>query len=394
MAKRRLQLRRCSCVPSKYRGKALFIATVYTHLASFHIPFMKLLQAKGYEVHAAASPAAGRKAEVEAAGVKCWEVPFARSPYNLGNLDAYRALKALLTRERFALIHVHTPVAAFLGRYLGKMTKQGPVVYTAHGFHFYRGAPLINWLVYYPVERLAARWTDGLVVMNGEDLASARRLGFEPGENLFLAHGVGVDLEHYSSLRDDEGNLRSELGLGEDAVLVACVAEFNENKNHAFLLAAWAEMALVHPKAHLLLVGDGELCPLLTARVEKSSIPRVHFLGFRPDVPRILRQTDVVTLVSKREGLPRSIMEAMAAGKPVVATNVRGSGDLVEDGVTGFLVELGDKAGLKDALAKLLTDRSLRERMGRVSQDKVREYALERVLAEMGAVYAHYVPGW
>jgi len=381
-------------VPCEHGGKVLFIATVYTHLASFHIPFMKLLQAKGYEVHAAASPAAGRKAEVAAAGVKCWEVPFARSPYHPGNLAAYRALKALLTRERFTLIHVHTPVAAFLGRYLAKTSRQGPVIYTAHGFHFYRGAPLINWLVYYPAERLAARWTDGLVVMNAEDLASARRLGFKPGENLFLVHGVGVDLEHYCSPPDSQGNLRSELGLGKDAVLFICVAELNENKNHAFLLAAWAELALANPKAHLLLVGDGELGPLLATRTETARIPRVHFLGFRTDVPGILQQSDVVILVSKREGLPRSILEAMAAGKPVVATNVRGSRDLVEDGVTGFRVQLGDKAALKDALANLLADRALRERMGRTCQDKVGQYSLERVLAEMGAVYACYLPGW
>lgn len=382
-------------LPKEHWGKILFIATVYTHLAAFHIPFMRLLQDKGYEVHAAASPAGGRKAEVEEAGVRCWEVPFVRSPYSPGNLAAYRALKALLARERFALIHVHTPVAAFLGRYLGKVTKQGPVIYTAHGFHFYQGAPLRNWLLYYLAERIAARWTDGLIVINHEDLENAQRLGFKLGEDLFFVHGVGVDLEQYSCRRAG-GRTQYALraGTGAEDMLVTCVAEFDDNKNHAFLLAAWAELALVNSKAHLLLVGDGELRPLLLARAEKGRIPRVHFVDFRPDVLEILRQTDVVTLVSKREGLPRSIMEAMAAGKPVVATNVRGSRDLVEDGITGFLVEPGDKAGFKDALAKLLAERALRERMGRAGQDRIREYALERVLVEMGAVYARYLSGW
>lgn len=123
------------------KRKILFIASVYGHFAAFHIPFMRLVQDKGYEVHAAASPVDGRRAEVESAGVVCWEVPFARSPYDPSNIKALRSLKGLFTKHHFDLVHVHTPTAAFLGRYLAKRTGQGPVLYTAHGFHFYQGAP-------------------------------------------------------------------------------------------------------------------------------------------------------------------------------------------------------------------------------------------------------------
>ena len=151
------------------KGKVLFVGTVYTHLAAFHIPFMRLLQHRGYEVHAVASPAEGRKDEVEAIGVRCWDIPFVRSPVSLKNLTAYRKLKSLLRRERFDLIHVHTPMGAWLGRLAAKRTGQGPVLYTAHGFHFYKGAPWPYWLFYYPAERVAARWTDILIVMNSED---------------------------------------------------------------------------------------------------------------------------------------------------------------------------------------------------------------------------------
>ncbi len=370
--------------------RVLFLATVYTHLAAFHVPFMKMLQGWGCEVHAAASSAEGHKERVEEAGVICWEIPFARSPYSPANLDAYRCLKALLREHRFDLIHVHTPVAAFLGRYLAKKTGQGPVLYTAHGFHFYKGAPWKNWLIYYTAERLAAVWTDGLIVMNGEDYENARRMGFEPDKNLFYVHGVGVDLRSFEAPPAAYG-IRRELGIEASDVVVTCVAELISRKNHAFLLAAWQELTRRCDHGHLLLVGTGEKMGALQQRVEQEQIPRVHFLGYRKDVPQILGETDIATLVSKHEGLPKCIMEAMAAGKPVIATNVRGSRDLVEDGCTGFLVRLGDAAGLAAALERLARDPELRISMGAAGREKIREYSLQRVLAEMAEVYGRYL---
>lgn len=377
--------------PCQGNGKVLFIASVYTHLAAFHIPFMKLLQEKGYEVYAAASSAEGHKEDVEAEGVTCWEVPFTRSPYGSANVLAYRQLRALLKEHCFDLIHVHTPVAAFLGRYLAKTTHQGPVLYTAHGFHFYKGAPRRNWLIYYNAERLAAPWTDGLIVMNGEDFDNARRLGFEAGKNLFYVHGVGVDLSKFSTPVAEEGSVRAALGINPDDVVITCVAELNDNKNQAFLIDAWREFIRLYGHGHLLLVGTGEMMDVLQQRVEQERIPRVHFLGYRSDVPQILRETDIVTLVSKREGLPKSIMEAMAAGKPVVATNVRGNRDLVEHGKTGLLVELGDVDGLAAAIEKLVSNPEQRAAMGAAGREKIKEYSLEKVLAEMAAIYNRYL---
>ncbi|OIQ60441.1 glycosyltransferase family 4 protein [Neomoorella thermoacetica] len=372
-------------------NRILFVASVYTHLAAFHIPFMRLLQDKGCEVHAAASSSEGRKEEVEAIGVKCWEIPFARSPFNIRNWEACRRLKAILQSHHFDLIHVHTPVAAFLGRYLAKVTGQGPVLYTAHGFHFYKGAPLRNWLIYYNAERLAARWTDGLIVMNGEDFENARRMGFEPDKNLFYVHGVGVDLSRYARPSFPGGYIRAKLGLSSSDVVVTCIAEMNPNKNHILLLRAWKKLAERYADCHLLLVGTGELMAYLQEKVEKEHIPRVYFLGYRRDVPRILLESDIVTLTSKREGLPKSIMEAMAAGRPVVATDVRGSRDLVEDGCTGLLVELGDVPGLVAALEKLITNPELRAAMGVAGRKKIQDYSLEKVLSQMAAIYERYL---
>lgn len=377
---------------SRQRSRSvLFVASVYTHLTAFHIPFMKLLQEKGYDVYAAASSAEGRKDDVEAAGVTCWEVPFARSPYSPANVQAFRQLRALLKEHHFDLIHVHTPVAAFMGRYLAKVTNQGPVLYTAHGFHFYKGAPRRNWIIYHNAERLAARWTDGLIVMNGEDFDNAQKLGFEPEKNLFYVHGVGVDLTKFSNPVAEKGNIRATLGIGPGDVVVTCVAEFNDNKNHLFLLEAWREFTQQYNHGHLLLVGTGEKMGALQQRVKQEGMPRVHFLGYRGDVPQILRETDIVTLVSKREGLPKSIMEAMAVGKPVVVTNVRGNRELVEHGKTGLLVELGDVPGLVKGLERLTSDSELRAAMGAAGQEKIRDYSLEKVLVEMAGIYDRYL---
>ncbi|WP_258359789.1 glycosyltransferase family 4 protein [Moorella sulfitireducens] len=376
---------------NKGSGKVLFIATVYTHLAAFHIPFMRLLQDKGYEVHAAASSAERRKEDVERSGVICWEIPFARSPYSHANLEACRRLKALFKEHQYNLIHVHTPVAAFLGRFLAKKTGQGAVLYTAHGFHFYKGAPLRNWMVYYTAERLAARWTDGLIVMNREDYENARRMGFEPDKNLFYVHGVGVDLSCYALPPSSEESIRSEIGLSASDKVITCIAEMNPNKNHIFLLGSWKKLATRYSDCHLLLVGTGELMAYLQEKVEKEQIPRVYFLGYRRDVPRILLESDIMTLTSKREGLPKSILEAMAASKPVVATDVRGNRDLVEDGRTGFLVELGDVPGLAAALERLITDPELRAAMGAAGRKKIQDYSLEKVLVEMAGIYDRYL---
>ncbi|HPD07175.1 MAG TPA: glycosyltransferase family 4 protein [Candidatus Bipolaricaulis sp.] len=374
------------------QGRVLFIATVYTHLAAFHIPFMKLLQSWGYEVHAAAATEAGRRSELEAAGIVCHDVRFVRSPVRLQNITAYRDLRRLLRRQRFDLIHVHTPMAAWLGRLAAKRARQGPVLYTAHGFHFYRGAPWPYWAFYYPAERLAAHWTDGLIVMNGEDFERARQMGFQEGKDLFLVHGVGVDLRRFAPDAHARASVRRELGLDDGSVMVACVAEFTSNKDHASLLAAWKKVVTMHAEAQLFLIGDGRLRAPLECRVSREEIVGVHFLGFRSDVPRLLQATDVFVLPSRREGLPRSVMEAMAAEVPVVATDVRGSRDLVEPGATGLLVKLGDVEGLAEALLHLIRDRGLRERMGQAGRAKIQAYSIDQVIQEMSEIYARYLP--
>ncbi|AOL35915.1 glycosyltransferase family 4 protein [Geobacillus thermoleovorans] len=372
-----------------HKRKVLFSATVYAHLAAFHKPFIKLLQDKGCEVYAAANPDHGRKEEIEELGVICWDIPFSRSPYDRANIQAVKELKRLFQTHRFDLIHVHTPVASFLVRYTAKKCGQGPVLYTAHGFHFYQGASIQNWLVYYTAEKLAARWTDGLVVMNREDYQNGKRLGFKEDESLFFVHGVGVSIDQYG-VRGD-ANIRGQLGIKNSDVVITYIAELNRNKNHLFLLRNWKGILQHASNVHCLIVGKGENEEELKQYVEQNELNHIHFLGFRHDIPMILSHSDIVTLLSFREGLPRCVMEAMASQKPLVVTNIRGSRDLVQHGINGFVVDLEDDHALTESFIKLIRDPKLREEMGQASFERIQPYRLENVLLEMEDVYMRYL---
>jgi glycosyltransferase involved in cell wall biosynthesis len=371
--------------------KILFSATVYSHLAAFHKPFIKLLQDKGYEVHAAANPDHGRKEEIEEMGVICWDIPFSRSPYQLSNFKAMIELKNLFQKHYFDLIHVHTPVASFLVRYTAKKYKQGPVLYTAHGFHFYKGAPIQNWLIYYTAEKLARRWTDGLIVMNKEDYDNGTKLGFKENESLFFTHGVGVSFDQYSVSTDSSGYIRQQLNIADNDIVITYIAELIERKNHIYLLRNWKNILNNYSNVHCLIVGTGRREEDLKKYVEQNQLKNIHFLGFRKDIPEILSQSDIVTLLSFHEGLPRCIMEAMVSGKPLVVTNVRGSRDLVKHGVNGFVVDLEDDQSLVESFAKLINDKNLREQMGKSSFKEIQSYNLANVLNEMQEIYSHFI---
>jgi len=352
---------------------------------------MRYFQDKGCEVHVA-TKFGERRGELEQYGIVCHNVNFSRAAYPLVALRALAQLINLMRENRFSLVHVHTPMAAFLGRLAAKLTHTSPVLYTAHGFHFYKGAPWYYWAFIYPAEYIAGKWTDGLIVMNQEDYVNAQRMGFRTKKNLFLVHGVGIDLKQIIKLSlIDNNDIRKELGIGDKDIVISYIAEFTPTKNHIFLLKAWDKITQDSNNVHLLLIGNGSCLKSIKQQVKINSLPRVYFLGYRKDVPQIIAKSDIIISVSKREGLPRSIMETMALGKPAVVSNVRGNCDLVEQGKNGFLVDLGDVDGLVSSMRKLIVDDKLRAEMGIASLEKIKDYSLEKVLAEMSSVYDYYL---
>lgn len=367
--------------------KVAFVASVYSHLKGFHLPFMKLLQDKGCEVHAFGGGVQG-KSGIEQAGVICHDISFHRNPFKVENVQALRGLIFGFKQYKFDVVHLHTPVASILGRVAAGVAGVPSVMYTAHGFHFYKKAPISYWMFYYPVERLMAHWTDFLITMNQEDYEKA--MNFSVRKEVLYVPGVGLDLEKYS-MPEDENVLvskRNELGLAKDDFIILCVAELIPRKNHIQLIKAIEKLIDQGKDVQCLLVGNGDGSEVLTDYVSEHKLEtNIHFLGFRRDIPQLLAAADVVALLSIHEGLPRVLMEAMAVGKPIVATNIRGNRDLVEDGQTGILVPPGDVGAVVSALMKLRECPELRIRMGQNSKERVKQYDLNNVIQYMEKIY-------
>jgi glycosyltransferase involved in cell wall biosynthesis len=359
------------------KKKVLFVATVLRgHILVFHLPYMQ------YEVHCCARNDTGETSPIIPGCDRYIDLPFERSPLHPGNRTVYRALKALMDSEDYALIHCHTPVGGMLARLAARASRRRGtrVVYTAHGFHFFTGAPLQNWLLYYPSERWLSRRTDLLVTINAEDYARAWRFH---ARRTVLVEGVGVDLARFAGL-PTRAVTRAALGLAETVPVVITVGEHTPRKNHETCLRALA----LTPGATLLFCGVGQNEAELRALAQELGIAdRVRFLGFRKDVPALLAAADVFLFPSLQEGLPASLMEAMVAGLPCVVSQVRGNRDLIAQGEGGYLRAPYDSAGMAEALRTILASQSLREAMSRRNSVFIQPYGLDRLLERMAALY-------
>jgi len=369
--------------------KILFVASVFGHITAFHKPYIKLLQNKGYDVYVACNETKSNKIakiELEEMDVKCLNIEFTRSPFTFNTLKAFKQLKSLLKSTDFHMIHVHTPTAALLTRFVNNYVKKVPVIYTAHGFHFHKGAPVLNWLVYYPLERLAARWTDTLITINNEDYERAMKTGFSR-RSINYVHGVGVESTYRDMTNEAKQLLKQSLGILEDAVVISYVAEINKNKNHQFLLKNWNRIKEASPAAVLLFIGEGDLSAEIERFISEEKLEDVYLLGFRNDVHELLQITDVVSLLSYREGLPKSIMEAMVSHVSCVVSDTRGLRDLISNGRNGYVVAHGDDITLVESFVTLLNDKEKRLTMGAAAHQDVQPYRLENVLQEYIAIY-------
>jgi len=367
--------------------RVLFVATVESHLLNFHIPFMKLLQEKGYEVHVA-TKLGNRQQEFDEIGVIKHNVDFSRSPYSPKVFKSLQQMEKLLKEIRFSLVHVHTPVAAFVTRLACQRTNTHPVLYTAHGFHFYKGAPLKNWLLYYNMEKLAAHWTDGLITINEEDYKAAQKFKLRKNGKVFFVPGVGVDIANLEQrgASIDRSEKRKELGISELSTVLITVAELIPRKNHIQVLKALSKLNKTN--FHYLVVGNGESEQQLKKAVNELMLQdKVSFLGFRRDVAELMASSDIFILTSRHEGLTRALMEAMAVGLPIIATDVRGNRDLVKSGENGYLVPLDDAEQTAIAIERLINSGNLRRSMGEKSKELVKQYDLQNIIPQMEEIY-------
>ena len=365
--------------------KILYVTTLSSTINAFLIPHINMLRKKGYQVDCACSINQEINRYELDKRVNIYEIPFKRNPIHPSNLIALKSLMKLQNENKYDIVHVHTPTAGVYGRLLKVKFHKLKTIYTVHGFHFYDGAPKINWAIYYPIERIMAKLTDTIITMNEEDFERAKSFNIK---NTYKVNGVGVDLSKYSIDNFDKSEIRKKLKLSDDDFVILMIAEVNKNKNHEQMIKAVEELIKKRKNVKVLCAGDGHLLDNIKEEIEKRNLGHViQMLGFRSDINDIIRCCDVGLLMSYREGLPRNIMELMAFGKPVVGTNIRGIRDLIEDGKNGFLVEVGDYMQTCNCIESLISDDEMLNRMSDCSFDMVSKYNVENVTRQLLEVY-------
>lgn len=374
------------------------LASVASMIDQFNMPNIALLQKLGYEVDVACNFIEGNtcsdervaelKQKLQDMHVHCYQIDFARNIKHMGqNMRALRQVESLMKQNRYAFCHCHSPIGGVVARIAGHRTKT-KVIYTAHGFHFYQGAPLVNWLVYYPVEKVLSRWTDVLITINHEDYKLAKKK-FKM-KKLTYVPGIGIDTQRECLSQKEKEEKRKELGIPQDAFLITNAAEFTPNKNQKTVIEAIEQ--LHNPNIYFVMCGIGEKKAELEQYVKEHGLEEhIRFVGFRNDLHEILQTSDCFVLSSFREGLSVALMEAMAEGLPVVCGRIRGNVDLVKNGFGGLLLAPEDIKAYENAFIKLYEMRQRKpgmfEQMGITNQKNIKMFGRNTVEQVMENVY-------
>lgn len=353
-------------------------------LTSMSLPCLKAATDLGYDVFIGLGE--GVEKVISPFPVKLFESYIYRNPFAIkDNYRAFKALNKTIKENNVKVIHCNTPVGGLIGRLSGKKCGVEKIIYQAHGFHFYKGAHLLNWLLYYPVERMLAHWTDDIITMNTEDFEAAKKFRLRKNGKVHFVHGVGVDTKAFN-VECDKKAKRQELGLKETDTVLISMGDLIKRKNYSPVIEAVAK--LKNPDVHYLICGRGPELDNLTSLAKSLGVEsQIHFLGFRKDVKELLQISDVFVFSTLQEGLPRSLMEAMSVGIPCVVSKIRGNVDLVEDGVNGFLCGANDSNAFAEAIKKLSDNESLRISMRKENLKKICDYDVSVVSEEIKKIY-------
>lgn len=367
--------------------KVLFTATVDSHILHFHLPYLKMFKEKGYEVHVATNT----DDIIPFCDVK-HKVSFERSPFKINNLKAIKQMKKTLLDNNFDIVHTHTPMGSVVTRLAYKKVRSKintRMIYTAHGFHFYKGAPLLNWLLFYPVEKYLSKYTDTLITINKEDYELAKKK-FKKCRSVEYVPGVGIDEDkfNFTMTKSEKLELRESLGLKENDFVLIYPAEISKRKRHIWLINTISPLLRENRHIHLLLPGSDSLNGKAHALTKKMGLTdQIHFLGYRTDISKLLRISDLAISSAKQEGLPVNIMEAMYVGLPIVATDCRGNRDLVVDGVNGYIVEMNDCNTYLERVQAIFLNKDCILKNKDENKKIISNYLLDKIMKKMIKIY-------
>jgi glycosyltransferase involved in cell wall biosynthesis len=382
-----------SCIPDRKtyltpnntnsEPRVLFATTIAATVRAFLLPLARHFQERGWRVDAIAN-GIGKDQVCRPAFERVWEAEWSRNPLRPQNFMMAERIRNLTIEHGYDIVHVHTPVAAFVTR-LGldslRHEQRLQVLYTAHGFHFHPMGGSIRNNLFELLERKAANWTDFLIVLNRDDLRAAKEKKLIGLDRLRFMPGIGVDRSRYSNSsvpQSELDRLYAELGISAATPVLLMVAEFTERKRHADAIRAFSKA--VQPPAHLMLAGSGPLFePMKRLAAELGAADRIHFLGNRNDVPVLMKASRTLIVPSSQEGLPRCILEAMSMGVPVIGSRIRGTTELLERNA-GLLVDVGDIDQLTQAMQLVLDDGAAAAAMGEAGLQQSEAYDLLHIL--------------
>ncbi|MBQ9314476.1 MAG: glycosyltransferase family 4 protein [Clostridia bacterium] len=366
--------------------KVLFVAHVDSHIRHFHLPYLKYFKEKGYEVHVATSNDENEKFPY--CDVK-HIVSFERSPLKINNIKAIGQMKKILKEENFELVHCHTPMGGVVTRLAsGKARKKGTkIMYTAHGFHFCKGAPIQNWAIYYPIEKMLSKRTDVLITINHEDYYLAKEKFY--AKRVEMIHGIGVDDKKFNEAplgSEEKEKLQKELNIHDGDFVMMYVAELNKNKNQLLLIEAMQEIIKNAIDCKLYLIGKGSLEDDYKNKISELHLEKnIYMLGYRSDVNQLLKLADLYVASSLREGLPINLVEGALSGLPILAKKNRGHNEIVQDDVNGYLFETKDEFISK--VIQLKSDKELYSHMKENARMSVQKFILENAFSEQKKIY-------
>lgn len=373
--------------------KALMLSSVASMIDQFNMENIKILKNLGYEVHVLANFSFGNttsdertkefKEELENMGIKVYNVPIPRKITAIKEMiSSYKKIKKVCSENNYDILHCHSPIGGVLARFAFKdfRKKGGKLIYTAHGFHFFKGAPIKNWIIFYPIEKFCSRYTDCLITINKEDYKRAKN--FKAKEVKYVP-GIGIDTKKIKDIKKNR-KILNEFNIKDEVVLVS-VGELSNRKNHKVILKA---LEKVKGNFKYIICGQGaKKEELIKLSKELNLQEKVEFLGYRQDVKEILKASDIFCFPSKQEGLPVALMEAMASGLPVICSDIRGNKDLIEDKKGGYLLKFYDMDEYSIKIQELIENKVLREEMGNFNLEKIKDFNRKKVNTIMEEIY-------